>query len=105
MIFSEKYSRTNMIFCQLNLDAFTLPAVASMELNGMLLDREQWRVLGVKLCHQRDSLLKQINSQLHRPNPHQQISLLPEFTDTINPRSPKQVLAALQRERYSCYFH
>lgn len=24
MIFSEKYSRTNMIFCQLNLDAFTL---------------------------------------------------------------------------------
>ena len=25
MIFSEKNSRTNMIFCQLNLDAFTLP--------------------------------------------------------------------------------
>ena len=24
MIFSEKDSRTNMIFCQLNLDAFTL---------------------------------------------------------------------------------
>jgi len=39
-----------------------------------------------------------LNSQLHRPNPHQQISLLPEFTDTINPRSPKQVLAALQEK-------
>ncbi|NJK70603.1 MAG: hypothetical protein HC941_32600, partial [Microcoleus sp. SU_5_3] len=35
---------------------------------------------------------------IYRPNPHQQISLLPEFTDTINPRSPKQVLAALQEQ-------
>lgn len=78
------------------LEFACLPAVASMELNGMLLDREQWKVLGNKLCHTRDLLLTQINSQLHRPNPHQQLSLLPEFTETINPRSPKQVLAALQ---------
>ena len=80
------------------LEFSCLPAVASMELNGMLLNREQWRVLGVKLCHQRDTLLKEINLHLHRPNPNQQISLLPEFTDTINPRSPKQVLAALQEK-------
>jgi len=78
------------------LEFACLPAVASMELNGMLLDREQWKVLGNKLCQTRDLLLTQINSQLHRPNPHQQLSLLPEFTETINPRSPKQVLAALQ---------
>ncbi|MCU0542646.1 MAG: DNA polymerase [Oscillatoriaceae cyanobacterium Prado104] len=78
------------------LEFACLPAVASMELNGMLLDREQWKVLGDKLCQTRNLLLTQINSQLHLPNPHQQISLLPEFTETINPRSPKQVLAALQ---------
>jgi len=78
------------------LEFACLPAVASMELNGMLLDREQWKVLGTKLCQTRDFLLTQINSQLHRPNPHKQISLLPEFTETINPCSPKQVLAALQ---------
>jgi DNA polymerase-1 len=80
------------------LEFACLPAVASMELNGMLLDREQWSILGDKLATKRDSLLRQINSQLHRPNPHKQISLLPEFTDTINPRSPKQVLAALQEK-------
>lgn len=80
------------------LEFACLPAVASMELNGMLLDREQWSILGEKLATKRDSLLRQINSQLHRPNPHKQISLLPEFTDTINPRSPKQVLAALQEK-------
>ncbi len=80
------------------LEFACLPAVASMELNGMLLDRELWSVLGKKLATKRDSLLRQINSQLHRPNPHKQISLLPEFTDTINPRSPKQVLAALQEK-------
>ncbi|MDF0555898.1 bifunctional 3'-5' exonuclease/DNA polymerase [Kamptonema sp. UHCC 0994] len=80
------------------LEFACLPAVASMELNGMLLDREQWGILGEKLATKRDSLLRQINSQLHRPNPHKQISLLPEFTDTINPRSPKQVLAALQEK-------
>jgi len=78
------------------LEFACLPAVASMELNGMLLDREQWKVLGTKLCRTRNFLLTQINSQLHRPNPHKQISLLPEFTETINPCSPKQVLAALQ---------
>ncbi|MEG5052789.1 MULTISPECIES: bifunctional 3'-5' exonuclease/DNA polymerase [unclassified Microcoleus] len=80
------------------LEFACLPAVASMELNGMLLDRELWSVLGKKLATKRDSLLRQINSQLHRPNPHKQISLLPEFTDTINPCSPKQVLAALQEK-------
>ncbi len=78
------------------LEFACLPAVAFMELNGMLLDREQWKVLATKLCQTRDFLLTQINSQLHRPNPHKQISLLPEFTETINPCSPKQVLAALQ---------
>lgn len=80
------------------LEFACLPAVASMELNGMLLDREQWGILGEKLATKRDSLLRELNSQLHRPNPHKQISLLPEFTDTINPRSPKQVLAALQEK-------
>jgi DNA polymerase-1 len=49
------------------LEFACLSAVASMELNGMLLDREQWKVLGTQLCQTRDFLLTQINLQLHRP--------------------------------------
>lgn len=40
------------------LEFACLPAVASMELNGMLLDREQWGISGEKLANKRDSLLK-----------------------------------------------
>ncbi|NES97404.1 MAG: DNA-directed DNA polymerase, partial [Desertifilum sp. SIO1I2] len=79
------------------LEFACLPTVASMELNGMLLDREQWQALGYQLETQRQALAKELSS-LQIPCPHKQISLFPEFTESINLRSPKQVLAALQAQ-------
>lgn len=79
------------------LEFACLPAVASMELNGMLLDKEQWQANGHQLEAQRDALSKTLSS-LQIPSSHHQISLLPEYTPSINLRSPKQVLAALQAQ-------
>ncbi|MEG3991482.1 transposase, partial [Microcoleus sp. S28C3] len=38
MLFSEKDSRTNMIFCQLNLDAFTLIIIPVLMRNSLVMD-------------------------------------------------------------------
>ncbi len=76
------------------LEFHCMPAVAQMELNGMLLDLSRWKRLGAKLESDRDVALHQL-SQL-RIAGNAQMSLLPEMTDTINPNSPQQVLAALQ---------
>jgi DNA polymerase-1 len=76
------------------LEFHCMPAVAQMELNGMLLDLPRWQTLGAKLESDRDAALHQL-SQL-RIAGNDQMSLLPEMTDTINPNSPQQVLAALQ---------
>jgi DNA polymerase I len=76
------------------LEFHCMPAVAQMELNGMLLDLSRWQTLGAKLESDRDAALHQL-SQL-RIAGNAQMSLLPEMTDTINPNSPQQVLAALQ---------
>ncbi|OUC14545.1 MAG: DNA-directed DNA polymerase [Alkalinema sp. CACIAM 70d] len=76
------------------LEFHCMPAVAQMELNGMLLDLSRWQRLGAKLESDRDTALQQL-SQL-RIAGNAQMSLLPEMTDTINPNSPQQVLAALQ---------
>lgn len=75
------------------LEFHCLPAVAQMELNGMLLDLSRWQTLGAKLERDRDAALHQVR-QLQAGKA--QMSLLPEMTDAINPNSPQQVLAALQ---------
>lgn len=82
------------------LEFACLPAVAQMELNGMLLDKAQWQLLKVELEQQRTKLAKELSS-LQIPSPIKQISLLPEFSNSINLRSPKQVLAALQAQGIS----
>lgn len=71
-----------------------LPAVAQMELNGIYLDLEKWQQLGNRLKAQQRQLAREIDSQLNLPQPRQ-LSLLPEFAETINLRSPRQVAAAL----------
>jgi DNA polymerase I len=76
------------------LEFHCMPAVAQMELNGMLLDLSRWQTLGAKLERDRDAALHQVG-QL-RIVGNAQMSLLPEMTDAINPNSPQQVLAALQ---------
>jgi len=76
------------------LEFYCMPAVAQMELNGMLLDLSRWQTLGAKLESDRDAALHQVR-QL-RTADNAQMSLLPEMTDAINPNSPQQVLAALK---------
>ena len=76
------------------LEFHCMPAVAQMELNGMLLDLSRWQTLGAKLESDRDAALRQLSPLRLAGNA--QMSLLPEMTDTINPNSPQQVLAALQ---------
>ena len=76
------------------LEFACLPAVAQMELNGIHLDQEKWQQMGESLKVQQFQLLKQINQQL-KPPPSLQISLWPEFAETINLRSPQQVVQAL----------
>jgi DNA polymerase-1 len=71
-----------------------MPVVAQMELNGMLFDLSQLQILGAKLEAKKTTALKQL--QQLRLAGNAQMSLLPELTDTINPNSPQQVLAALQ---------
>ncbi|MBD2415101.1 DNA-directed DNA polymerase [Nostoc calcicola FACHB-389] len=70
-----------------------MPVVAQMELNGMLFDLSRWQILGAKLEAEKTDALNQLK-QLRIAS--SQMSLLPELTDTVNPNSPQQVLAALQ---------
>ena len=76
------------------LEFHCMPAVAQMELNGMLLDLSRWQTLGAKLESDRDTALHRVREL--RVVGNAQMSLLPEMTDAINPNSPQQVLAALQ---------
>jgi DNA polymerase I len=71
-----------------------IPATAQMELNGMRLDLNLWQTYGASLERQREAALAQVK-QL-RVAGKTQLSLLPAFTDTINPNSPQQLLAALR---------
>ena len=77
------------------LEFACLSATAMMELNGMYLNRDKWETLGQNLCQQRHQLLETINQELRLPQT-QQISLFPQLSAQINPRSPQQVLTALQ---------
>jgi DNA polymerase-1 len=92
-ILFKKLERSHLLKIA-QLEFHCMPAVAQMELNGMLLDLSRWQTLGAKLESDRDVALHQL-SQL-RIAGNAQMSLLPEMTDTINPNSPQQVLAALQ---------
>jgi DNA polymerase I-like protein with 3'-5' exonuclease and polymerase domains len=68
-----------------------------MELNGIYLDLEKWQQMGARLKFQLRNLEQQIARQLKPLQSLQpkQISLLPDFCDTINLRSPRQVKLAL----------
>jgi DNA polymerase-1 len=92
-ILVKKLERSHLLKIA-QLEFHCMPAVAQMELNGMLLDLSRWKRLGAKLESDRDAALHQL-SQLRLAG-NAQMSLLPEMTDTINPNSPQQVLAALQ---------
>lgn len=76
------------------LEFHCLPVVAQMELNGMLFDLSRWKTLGAKLEADKINALQQLK-QLRLAG-KSQLSLLPELTDTVNPNSSQQVLAALQ---------
>jgi DNA polymerase-1 len=68
-----------------------------MELNGIYLDLKKWQLMSDRAQSQLSCLEQQIARQLKPPQSLQpkQISLLPEFCDTINLRSPRQVKLAL----------
>jgi len=73
-----------------------MPVVAKMELNGMLLDTSKMETLRASLEAQKQQLQQEIQQTLKpKKSQHQQLSLFPEITDVINPRSPEQVLNAL----------
>ncbi|MBD2694171.1 bifunctional 3'-5' exonuclease/DNA polymerase [Anabaena catenula] len=76
------------------LEFHCMPVVAQMELNGMLFDLSQWYKLGAKLETDKVHALQQLK-QLRLVG-KSQLSLLPELTDTVNPNSSQQVLAAFQ---------
>lgn len=75
------------------LEFAALPAVAEMELHGMLLDLSKWEVLGREMEQAKAKAKAELGQQLRAGNP--QIGLLAEF-DTVNPDSPSQILAALK---------
>lgn len=76
------------------LEFHCMPVVSQMELNGMLFDVCQWHKLGASLEADKINALQQLK-QLRLVG-KSQLSLLPELTDTVNPNSSQQVLAAFQ---------
>ncbi|MCL1472012.1 bifunctional 3'-5' exonuclease/DNA polymerase [Argonema antarcticum] len=72
-----------------------MPAVAEMELNGMLLDVQEWHLLSEELNQKKQTTLAELVKAGLKPAPSAQLSLFPEITETINPRSSTQVLNAL----------
>ena len=72
-----------------------LPGVAVMELNGMYQDAQHWQNLVIELDQWLSQYKGEINKILHLPI--EQLSLFPEYAQTINPNSSHQVLAALQQ--------
>lgn len=77
------------------LEFHAIPAVAQMELDGMLLHLQQWNQLGAELEAERSRLDESLQHLLRSGT--LQGSLLPEF-DRINPDSSQQVLAALKAQ-------
>lgn len=71
-----------------------LEVTANMELNGMKFDHNRWKRLG-KEIELRRSCAKAMVMQLQRVDTNQ-LSLLPQITDTVNPNSWQQILPALQ---------
>ncbi|MBR8834451.1 MAG: bifunctional 3'-5' exonuclease/DNA polymerase [Stigonema ocellatum SAG 48.90 = DSM 106950] len=76
------------------LEFEAMPAVAQMELNGMLLDQQKWLAVSLDLEAKKQVAALQLKELKIRHS--SQLSLLPEYTDCVNPESPQQVLAALQ---------
>lgn len=75
------------------LEFEALPAVAEMELHGMLLDLSKWEALGREMEQAKAKAKAELAQYLRSGNP--QTSLLAEF-DVVDPDSPSQVLAALK---------
>lgn len=71
-----------------------IPIVAQMEWTGMKLDLQCWDRLNATLAVQQAGAIALINT-LRRAD-KLQLSLVPELTDTVNPNSPAQLLAALR---------
>lgn len=76
---------------KLEFDA--LPAVAEMELHGMLLDVPKWKILGHEMEQSKVKAKLELGQQLRSGNP--QLTLLAEF-DIVDPDSHSQVLVALK---------
>ena len=72
-----------------------MPAVAQMELNGMLLDAEQWHLVSEELNENKQTALAELVKAGLKPAPSAQLSLFPEMAEIVNPRSSVQVLSAL----------
>jgi DNA polymerase-1 len=92
-ILHKKLKQANLLKIA-QLEFCCIPAVAQLELNGMLFDCSRWHMLGVQLERDRQAALNQVKQLRMAGN--LQMSLLPELTDAINPNSPQQVLAALR---------
>lgn len=75
------------------LEFEAMPAVAEMELCGMLLDLSKWEALGREMEQAKVKAKAELAQQLRSGNP--QMSLMAEF-DTVDPDSPSQVLTALK---------
>jgi hypothetical protein len=73
-----------------------MPAVAQMELNGMLLDAKHWHLVAEELKAQKQTTLVELVKANLKPAPSAQLFLFPEMVESINPRSSVQVLSALQ---------
>jgi DNA polymerase-1 len=73
-----------------------ISAVASMELNGIYLDLDRWQHLGNTLDRQLHQLKSSLLQQLQPKHPAER-SLLGELSNTINLRSPTQVITALHQ--------
>lgn len=78
------------------LEFQAIPAVAAMELNGMLLDQVQWATLATEMELERDRIGQTLH-QLLKNSDSGQTSLFPEF-DTLNLDSNQQVLQALRSQ-------
>jgi len=90
----SKLQRAGLIeTAQIEFEA--MPAVAQMELNGMLLDAKHWHLVAEELKAQKQTTLLELVKAGLKPAPSAQLSLFPEMLETINPRSSVQVLSAL----------
>lgn len=74
------------------LEFEAIPAVAEIELNGMLLDLSKWQVLGLELQQAKTTAAAELGTQLRSGN--EQSCLFANY-DKVDPNSPSQVLAAL----------